>query len=343
MLIRSNETLLEFAELTATIQFASVKSTIRLVENQHLVPVLGKELYDSLDAAYTTSLTDPTASPLTALQTSLLEKCRCVIGPMLCYYYTPKAEVKLSNAGAQRLETTTNKTAFQNQVVNFREQNLREGEIATEQLLEFLETWKVDLPTWVNSEAFKEYRKLFIKSGKEFDTLFSSASPYRNYWAMRSKMLEVEQGTIRTMLGEDLFAALKTKDNATTPAFNNEEKELIFKLKKAIAYATVALSIPFLNVRIDANGITIQSNARATNDELAKRGPAGVPILNTIIQKCEAAAGAWVNNVAQYLNDHLEAFTGLWPVITAYEQNIIDRRVEPDRFNEQQGGSYGLF
>ena len=124
MLFKITASVLQYAELT-TIQFASVKPTIRLVEQQHILPVLGSVLYKSLNDAYTATEDE---NSLTDDQKDLLEKCRCVIGPLLCYYYAPKAEVKLGDAGAQRSESESLKSAYQNQVVNFREQNLREGE-----------------------------------------------------------------------------------------------------------------------------------------------------------------------------------------------------------------------
>ncbi len=71
---------------------------------------------------------------------------RSVIGPLTCYYYAPKADVKLSDSGMRRAETGTLKTAYIEQRSEFKEANLREGEAATEALLYFLEEKKSRLP-----------------------------------------------------------------------------------------------------------------------------------------------------------------------------------------------------
>lgn len=333
MLFKKTDTVLQYAELT-TINFAAVKPTIKMVEQQHIIPFIGKELYKALNDAYNDA-TDESLSD--EKMVSLLDMCRSVIGPMLCYYYTPKAEVQVSGAGVQRTESETNKTAYQNQVVNYREQNLREGEMATELLLQFLEDNKADYPDWETSSAFADYRILFIKSGSEFNKLFPNASPYRNYWAMRSKMLDIEQNNIRCIIGDVLFNALKEKDQDPAGTFTNAETDLLFKIKKVIAYLTVCFSIPFLNIRIDANGITVMNMNAAQNDALAKKTAASDNALNILIEKCEDASKSWTNNLTKYLDDNAADFEG-WPLASP-------SLVEKDWLrscNNEDTGSFGL-
>jgi hypothetical protein len=343
MLFKTKDKLIEYAELSASINFNSVKPTLRVVEQQHIIPVLGQALYTSLDTAFTAAADETT---LTQPQKDLLDQCRCVIGPMLCYYYTPKSEIKIGDQGAQRMETATNKTAYQNQILNFREQNLREAEMATELLLQFLEDNKADYTDWQTSDAFKDYRSLFIKSGGEFNKYFSSHSPYRNYWAMRSKMLDVEENNIRTIIGSTLFDALKAKDADPAGTFTDKETALLFKLKKVVAYLTVAFSIPFLNVRIDTNGITVMSpSGRAQDDQLAKRSQASKDDLNIIIEKSEAAAKSWINNVTDYLDANTADFTG-WPLVAVVSEDehipLTDVDNDNDDLLTDMSGSYGL-
>lgn len=336
MLFKKTDKILEYAELT-TVRFTSLVPTIRLVEQQHIIPQLGMELYTSLNDAYIAATDE---ASLTDLQKNLLDKCRQVIGPYLCYYYVPKSEVKLSDSGAQRLETATNKTAYQNQVVNYREQNLREAELATEFLLQYLDENKTDFPSWASSAGFAKYKDLFIKSGTEFNELFISQSPYRNYMAMRATMQDVEQNNIRTLLGDMLFNALKEKDQTGSTPFTANEKDLVFKVKKVIAYLTVANAIPFLNVRMDANGITIVSAAgRAQDDRLAKMQSADKDALNNIIEKCQAAAKSWINNVESFLVAQNEEFKTLRP-----DPLVTESQTAPVITNSQPalGGSFGL-
>lgn len=306
MLITDIQTFRKYAEVS-NINFPSIVPTLTLVEQQHIIPFTGQALYDVLDALVNEEGGEPGGeeSEPSALQTILIENCRRILGPMVCYYYTPLAEVKLSDSGAHRLETNNAKTAFQNQVVNFREQNRQVAEMNIEQLLKTLENNKATLSDWTDSDEYKEYSSLFIKTGGEFQKLFTTAAPYRNYWAMRSFMKDVEENSIRNMLSDTLFASLK---QITTPS--ETESQLLYKLRKLIAYETVEKSIPFLNVDISGHGITVMGTQTVQNDKLAKSQSASTALLEDLIRRCDAAAKSWQKNVINHLNTNADDFAG---------------------------------
>lgn len=333
MLFKDTKTkLVEYAEITASTNFITVKPTIQRIEENHIVGILGKELYKSLNDAYTAAENENT---LTDAQKALLDQCRKVIGTYLGYYFAPIGELKFSDAGVRRSETNTEKTAYQYQVANFRAACLRNGEDATEYLLEFLEENKADYPDWVSSTAFTRYRSLFIKSGKEFGELFPSHSPYRNYWAMRSKMITVEQHNIRAAIGDALYDYLKAKEQEETPAFSEKEKNLLFKLKNAIANFTVSFAIPFLAVRIDANGITVAtSSPRTSRDEDALRQNATDNNMSNIITSAAASGQAWLKDAINYLKKYAADFPE-WDGAEEEEKDCGD-------INNELQGSFGM-
>lgn len=307
MLFKTSIQLKEYSELTSAVNFLSLKATLSHVEEIHIIPILGKELYTSLNDAYTNAVNE---AALTQPQQDLLERTRKVIGPYLAYYYAAKGEVKLDDAGLRREETNTSKTAFQYQVTNFRNAQLQEAEQQSEKLLEFLEENKADYTLWTSSTAFTTYRSLFIKTGTEFNELFPTHSPYRNYWAMRSKMVDVEEQNIRHAIGDTLFDALKTKDAATTDGLTSQEKKLLYKLKKAIANFAVAFAVPFLSVRIDAGGITISDTGSSTgNDDLSKRKSASENQLSLIISSAAENGKSWLNDAIKYIKNNSESFS----------------------------------
>lgn len=297
MLFKSTAGLKEYAQLTGEINFASVRPTLRFVETFHLIAILGRELYRSLDAAYADETT------MTAAQKALLEQCRHVVAPYFCYYYAPKADVQLSDAGM----TKSKDAAYQYQGAAYREAALREAEMCEESLLQFLEEKRSDYAEWTASEAFKAYRSLFIKSGTQFDDLVRTASPQRNFFALRSAMVDVEENMIRTAIGDTLFNALKTKD-AGTQNFTGAELILLQRLKKAIAYQTLATGAPLLNVRLDAAGLSvITAGPRADDDKVSARSNATDNNLSLFIESCAGKAKIWLQSATAYLHDNASA------------------------------------
>lgn len=333
MLFKDTNKLKEYCELTGSVNFPSIKATLRHVEDVRLMPILGKELYNSLHQAYTAASSE---TALTQPQQDLLEQCRKVIAPYFAYHYTPKAEVKLDDGGARRMETTQAKTAYKDQVARFREANQQEAEQQSELLLEFLDENKANYPLWTASKAFTQYQQLFIKTGFSFNEIFPSHSPYRNYWAMRSKMMQVEQLHIKKAIGEVLFDDLKTKDKAGT--LTELEKKLLSKIKNAIAYFTVAFSIPYLTVRIDANGITVtDTGGGGSNDELNKLKTAPDSQLALIMSEAKSTGETWLNDAIEFLTNNPAGFNN-WNEEEDIEE--IDTTTAITDANTGLGGSF---
>lgn len=297
MLFKTAQEIKQFAELTAGVSFANLTATLQHVEEVHIESLLGIELYTTLNTKY--NGTDSLSSD----ETALLTACRKVIGPYLAYYYAAKGEVKLDDAGLRRLETANAKTAFQYQVTNFRKAQLQEAEQQAERLLAFLDSKRETFTQWVNGSGFQQYTQLFIKSGKEFNEYFPSHHPYRNYWAMRNKLHDAELLIIRPAITPAVFDALKTADQNNN--LSDKQKTLLQYLKRSIAYNAVAASIPYLTVRIDANGITVTDvGTGTTHDDLSKRKGAPDPQLSLLITQTQQSADAWLNQAMQYLTEN---------------------------------------
>ncbi len=330
MLFKTSINLKTYAQLTGDFNFDSVKTTIQKVEDDYLVPILGIEQYEELNEAFATgenSLNDALAA--------LLERCRQVVGPYVCVHFTPKADVQVGDGGSRRTETANVKTAFQYQTTAFIDENRREGERCQEKLLNFLELNKADYLKWVESDQFKKYRSQFIKTGSEFNEFFSSASPFRNYWAMRPKMEMVELLTIKKFLGAELFNELKTKDTREQD-FSDTEKDLLYYIRLVIAYTTVAAAIPFLNVRIDANGITVMSIAFTSNDELSKRNAADSKSIDMLINSCTNSARQWLAEAEDHIRKNATDFAS-WK---GFQTSI---NTAWSSLNEgRKGGTFGL-
>lgn len=310
MLFKDTIKLAEYADVLSSVNFISLKATIRNVEEQRLIPIIGNTLYTSLASTYEAAADESAAqSALSVSQKKLLDRCRMLIGPYIAYHYAPKTEVKLSDAGLRREETNSSKTAFQYQGKNFRDACLAEAEAQSELLLQFLEDNQVDYAEWLTDPAFTEFRSLFIKTGKEFGSMYPSHSPYKNYWAMRSKMADVELLHISKAIGEELFNDLKTKSKAAAPGYTDKEKSLLLYIKKAIANFTIAFSIPFLNVRIEANGLSVvAAGARASHDEVSSRSAPTANDISHVIRSAAAAGKEWLEGAIEFLDKNHSDF-----------------------------------
>ena len=330
MLFKTKESMNQYTDVAASVTLLNVKSTAIFVESKILKSILGKSLYKELDDDF-----NENEDGLRSEQIELLEYCRRVLGPYICYYYAPKAAVQLSASGTQRVEGTNSKTSFAYQDVNFRAQYLLEGETACEALLEYLnENWANE-PVWSDSSEFAEFKSLFIKTGSEFEKLYPTPQPYRNYWAMRFKMFEVEETHIIKAITSRLFNYLKQKDKSQDPGWSDAEKRLLLYLKKSIAYLTVAAAVPHLNVRIDDNGITIASDNSTVSNKDQKITKAADPASISLLITSSADAGKeWLKKAVDLLTEDPESFPE-WI-------NPLTTPKPKGNNNEKCGGGYAL-
>lgn len=310
MLIKNDDTLQQFATLSEG-TFNDVRSLISSVEDKHLVPILGLMQYEELNAALATT---PEAD-LSAKLKNLLEYCRKVIGPWVCVYFTPKTEVKVSGAGARRMETESAKTAYQYQTRNFIAANREEAMDAQENLLAFLEEKKADYPLWVAGPGNKAFNRLFIRTAKEFNELFTTPAPHSNFWSVKSKMVDIEEITLPRAIGTDLFKTIKTK-TLTGFALTDEEKELLYACKKAIAAFAVADALPFIHLRLAEDGATSGGGGSATNDNYTSRVPATDTALTLFKNSASDLGRTWLAKAQQIIKENPVAF----PTAAAVEQ-----------------------
>lgn len=257
MLFSSTTELQEYTALAA-MNFAAIAPVLGTIEEDCLIPYLGRELYDELLGKIADGSIDDNFKKLQDL-------CKKIVAPFAVYKYIPKGQLQIGGQGITRAENDKAKTPFGYQITELREAYLTDGEMAIERLLAYLEANKGSFVNWTSSEAYQEYNSLIIRSGSEFKQLFSMQNtPHRNYWAMRSKMQDM-QYFVRQSIGATKFDEVL---NAQKEASLDEtQAELLVMVKKATAYLTIAEAVPYLNCRMDANGITMLSNIVATSQK----------------------------------------------------------------------------
>ena len=308
MLFKTAAELKEYFDVSGTITFEKIKATIQFVEDTILIPIMGRELYENLLEYYNNSTsdiyTDEDKYP------ELLIACRKVIGPYAAYNFIPKAELVISDSGAQRTETANTKSAYAYQIASAREQRLKEGEANSEALLKFLTEHTTSFNVWVESDEFKEYQSLFIKTGTDFNKLYKTPQPYRNYFAMRFKMVDVEMLTIQPTISPSLFEYLKEKDQQNDSEWTEAEAKLLFYIKKSIAYFTIAEAIPNLSVRVDTNGLTVVSeNTVTANKDLEVRKDADMNKITALASNCYSSGQSWLKMAVTYISNNASEFS----------------------------------
>ena len=229
---------------------------------------------------------------------SLMQEC---ISCFAMYLYIPRAELLMSDAGIRRAENDSFKSAYKYQVQNLRNSYLTTAYAAQERLLSFIEANNTSFLEWKNSPERTQYNTLLIRSGAEFALYYSNMRyPQRMFRMLAPIMGSVEELHVTPVFGVT-FSALKARK--TDGSFTPEDKALTALLSKAIAYLTIAMAVPELQLRMDENGLSVLSNnADSSLNEDSKRSAASDFQVGLLAEQCKATGKGFIEAAKTYLD-----------------------------------------
>lgn len=215
----------------------------------HMLPLLGKELYNDLSTKYN-------ANTLSSKEQDLLKNIQLPLAAFallddLAFMHTIITDAGVRTAGTDKMEAA-HRWEFrelQNALVNYATDGI-------ELMLAFLYETKADWPLWTESNEFKELDSFLIITGADFKKYYPLFQPLRTFWALRPIMQDVEENYLAPTLGRDLLAWIKTQDEITITA-DGGEVDVKKILKRAAAQFTIKHACEVMPVRFDENGFTV--------------------------------------------------------------------------------------
>lgn len=267
---------------------------IKWAEERYIIPAIGQAQYDDLNDAYNE---DPQA--MTEAQERLLEKVQM---PLIHLAYSKAfivAQVHIDAVGISITSDSNRKTAFQWQIEELKEDYAAEkGFNGLDFLLAFLENNKSDYPLWENSDAFTITRQFFINSTVIFNQIVNIGNSRRTFLALWPGMTTVEELQLEPVLGAAFYQELKAKILAGT--LSNDEKALVDKIQKPVAFFTAAESIYDMPLRIRAGSLVLDS-LKSGSENIKDRRPAEARDLEAYSGKQKEKAGVYIGRLKDYL------------------------------------------
>lgn len=332
MLINTIAILKEYVEVNNGLTWASFAPSIRQAEQQDLIPVIGKPLYQALDNAIAQTSLSPA-------QQKLLPLVQAVVAPYSLYRYIPRGEVQMSDGGIQRMETENNKTAYKSQVMNLRASLQEAGDEAMESLLDYLEGNKADFPEWENSLERKRFNRLLIRGGRDLKLYYSAIrQPQRMFRYVASMIETVEDLTMQSVFGAE-YAVVKASSLAGTTSVAQDE--LIDLLKKAIINMAMSKALIELELRIDESGITLKgAHADSSQGDSSNQAAAEGARIETLSRQLHGIGLQYINTATAYLNANASA--SIFPSWYAKQQAAAASAPQPIDINPYLNGSFSL-
>ena len=267
------------------------------VQKKYIVPILGKDLYNTIESEATTNPSEPS---------DLLKLVLRAVAPLGYFSDLAMVSTQITDMGVGTVSSEHFVNAQRWQFLQLKENLEDKGCAALEELITWLyEDSATEDITWTVSDGFNT----IIKTGKEFNQYFTIYQPYRTFESLRPIVKKIEDEEVRPLIGDTFFEYLR--DNTEPSA---DEKTIIQLIKKAIAYLTIKSASELLPVRISADGFTVllTHNPDANNQGHQQAPAVQMSVLAT---RCEESGRGYLQTLIDTLNT--KASTELFPTFFA--------------------------
>lgn len=269
--------------------FEVLKPYLEKTEENLIKDLIGA---DQLTALYTAT------SGSAAILTDLVKKAIVWNGYQDAWY---QGFYQFSSSGVNRQNVKDTEALFRYQEDNIQKDIVRKADEATERLMLFLEKGAESFPLYLNSFVYQaNFGYVISTPGALQRALPEVSKSYRMYMVLRGYMERVENATVRSVAGDDLYQALKTKI-AFGAALDANYKKLLALTQDFAAPATLLEAMPWIRVQFSPAGIRILSVLNNLQDETPINDTQTawlMGILGERMEKAKTALRMFLNKVA---------------------------------------------
>jgi len=251
-LLKNIDELRSHIPFTLGMTMKNLDSFIETAELQFLVPEIGVEAYNDLQAKYD-------ANNLNEDYLKLLKLCQRAVAYYATLLFIPVGQLQLSDAGIRIQVDEHFKQAFDWQVDNLEESCRNAADSCIESALSFLELKKNVFTIWAASTAYTQYKEWFVNSAELMNSLVSVQVPRRIFRRVLPEVRKAHENYVLPTICKEIYTELKTQWSTNT--LTSANKELMRFIQPAIAHIAIAKSVSALTVRLSDMGVSVTSNS----------------------------------------------------------------------------------
>lgn len=297
-LIIDKATIKEFSAVSNQLEYDTLKPYIIRAEREYIIPEIGQDLYDTIEAFSQSS----SSSSTSIADEELLERLQEAIINFALYLGFDTLVVNVSDAGIQRTETETSKTAYQYQELNLRNNFLESGYETLGRALEFLEDNKEIYTDWSNNATYyNRFKNLLVHTPVLFSDIFDIKNSWSVFFQIRSVIRKMEDFHISQVLGSDFLTEIKAEildDDATN-------QTLIDIIRKSVVYLSLSDAALSKIVTFSKEG-AIQVKQAGLNINNLKE-PASTDKVSAFINQTRSDGEKYVMQLREHLNNNASA------------------------------------
>ena len=252
-----------------SLDFKTIEPFVATAERRFIVSAIGKDFFAFL---CTTSDTKYTTIKALAIKASA----------WYAYFLAlPHLRVVSGDLGVMMNQPARTSMAPKWAHVDLLASTSENADAALEDLLEELESISNNnaFPEWKNSEGFKQNRHLIIRNATQLtEVLPAVQNRRRTFMALRFYLKKSEDTIATAVCTEEVIEALKAKYVNTPDTLSAPEKKLLKLIGELIAPYSLYRAIPALRLKVEADGLYVQT----IDDAMKNQAPTTYPAVDEL-------------------------------------------------------------
>ena len=263
-------------------------------EEKYIIPIIGQDLFDELNTAF--------AGTPSASEEALIKKLQLAIGYYAVLDAIPFLQVLIGKGGINEGNSQNSTQARQFAINNLMKACAENADLFLDKALEHLEKNKDDFPTWTASDEYTISKSSFINTTAEFQAKVNINNSRRAFLAIRPHITSVEEEYILPALGQDQYDMIK--NHILDDSLSVEEKLLLEKIRRVVAFYAIWEAIPHLAISITGMGIKVLSE----NDGIRQIMAASATDIAQLQARYLAQAQKYQGEMKKYLFDNADLY-----------------------------------
>jgi len=335
----------QFIPVSVSTDFDSLSPHIANAERDYLIPVIGQDTYDALQAFYdgiikhtsgsadtkgSSASVDSCASAgsfgsgsssgsngsssggcdeneLMAELLSLVQSSVAHIAFWIGYYLL---NVHITDAGFRRLETETVKGLFKYQEDNLKAYFRINGFNRLDTVLQFLEDHAQIFQHFAQSDQYTVIKSSFIPNTSAFNRIVFINGSRLTFLRMVPHIQLIEEMEIQPILGPIAMAELR--DEMLKDAPREMIVSIIPIIQRAIAFLASAMLMEESGADLKDNGLYFTSSAVISNNNTEEK-PSDAIRINILVQRNRAVGNVYLEQIRSYLIAHASEWSDVIP------------------------------
>lgn len=265
-IITTPEEVKQFSSIASSFPFEKLKKFILPAEEKYIRQAIGKDMYSDLVAYYDQSILSENAVDMSAMQLALWQRACNALMDLVLFHAAADLDVTVSQAGIQRIENANSKTAYQYQLIAWRNARRDQGFDGLDSLIGFLEENIDDAAflSYKNSAERAEWAKLFVRNADDFNEYAEVRISRWIFLQLFPIMKRIERDIVKPELADYDDIKNELADGTLTADHQTILEDFV---RPAIVHRAFAEAIIPLSVRIDERGVTFFNNTGGSKTE----------------------------------------------------------------------------